>query len=307
MITDALAAAVEERLAKEVEELTDEQRKIIRDASISVGASRVTEDVDCALFKEGQPWLSVMLAKLPDSNYFAFEVVNFLESREREGVAVDFGIIKMGVRRPGKMVGKRVYRETNTEDVKLKSLRQFLKDCVAQHEKEERYAGSDFLRALRDSLERRVAVMTAIPRHAISVSPPSPLPDKIETKTFEWLHPDNVGNVHCFDLNSPPGVFELLIKDHKACIDMFNNETMYLLDTQFDDESLIGVVQGVSRACGGFMSAPERALIRVSNELPVKLAEGKSYALAKVKEMVTAIKLSRPRESCGVMPQWGAF
>lgn len=275
--------------------------KIIQKAC-KEGAKRVDLKMPVTIATENEPWIYISSVVTIDRDFELYVIVDLSDvSEDYLKAKVYQGVFLMNRPRPAVSAYERsvmIKAEDYEQYIGGNAVKNFAKFMSTSSVLLSPYY-EELLRSVERSLTREVAVMPDMPIvvsdeefKAITVSKMS----VFEASTY----------ARSFSLNSPPGVVDMILGgESSSAIARFNESIDRQLLWEVDGDMVeLDAIKAVSKSFGGLFSKPGSVLKRQSYNKSSAIAEGKSYALAYVRE---AIKNAEVHALIAKNPLWGSW
>ena len=275
--------------------------KIIQKAC-EEGAKRIDLKMPVTIATKDEPWIYVSSTVTIDRNFEIYVIVDLSDvSEDYLKAKVYQGVFLMSRPRPAISVYERsvmIKAEDYEQYVGSNAVKNFAKFmCVSSALSSPDHA--EILRSVEMSLTRVVAVMSEIPSVVSD--------EELKTTTASTMSVFEAPTYsRSFSLNSPPGIVDLILANNSASAKTRFNESIdrQLLWEVDGDMVELEAVKAVSKSFGGLFTKPSNIITRQGYNKSSAIAEGKSYALAHVRE---AIKNAEVNALIAKNPLWGSW
>jgi hypothetical protein len=250
-----------------------------------------------------EPWIYVSSALTVDRHFELFVIVNLTDVAEDYLKAKVFqGLFYAGRPRPTMSLYEKsimIKAEDYESYVGSGAVKNFagylLESGVLQPPEFD-----NVLRSLRATMTTQVVSMPEIPK-AVDDTPMTAAITTVHSSAFEAS-----GYSRAFSLKAPSGIIDAIL-DQKAsqAKNRFNESIeMQLFNVYDGDMDEIEAVKAVSKCFGGLFARPGDMITRLGYDKAAMLSEGRSYALAHVRE---AIKHAEVHNLVAENPLWGSW
>ncbi|WP_154943800.1 hypothetical protein [Klebsiella grimontii] len=277
--------------------------KIIKEAC-DKGAERVDLKMPVTIATKDEPWIYISSAVTIDRNFEIYVIVDLSDvSEDYLKAKVYQGVFLMNRPRPAISVYERSVM-IKAEDYEqyvgsnaVKNFAKFIRVSSALTSPEH----AEVLRSVEMSLTRVVAVMPDMPTFVADAG------EKVRDLTTETMSVFEAPTYsRSFSLNSPPGVVDMILANKGVAAETRFNESIdrQLLWEVDGDMVELEAVKAVSKSFGGLFTKPSSIIKRQGYNKSAAIAEGKSYALAHVREV---IKNAEVHTLIAKNPLWGSW
>lgn len=313
MFSKQLTKAINKVIDDSSVELDEEEVERVRSTALRVGLGKTSEMVSSNLLLPDTAWMHVTIFKLSRDFY----VFNFFETPNdsTESAIAEQVILHCRDSEGGRLPpytrildSKRtMFDRSEWSLVGIHSLKSYLRNYLTDlHEDKVSNPMPEIVGAIEEALYMRFRYVDDfdLTIHDISFSE---MAHSIPLETYEcdYLDKKNKSAVFDFAITPPKGIIDMLVSNTNSAIDYFNECChMQIFDHLRGDQKLIRILDEASKAADGVMNNGSRRLTRLSNEVPVTLSEASSWAAAKAREMLSAMRISKSANS---MPGWGSW
>ncbi|HHT4259226.1 TPA: hypothetical protein ACTYZB_004894 [Klebsiella variicola] len=275
--------------------------KIIKEAC-QKGSERVSWKMPLAL-SEKQPWLHINSTITADRLFEIFVIVDLSRATSQsEDVTVYRGVFTMERPRPAFYVYEKMIK-VKIDDYKRythpAACREFAEEILR---KSDLYTSPGYNRLKRSLHETVNATLSSAEVRPMEIGDAiAKLPTSKRASVFE-----TEGYFRSYNFTAPPGIVDLLFEQHgETAVTRINESVEMQLMWELDgDQEEIEAVKVVSKVFGGLFLRLKEMFTNLYYEKSLLVAEGKSYALAHVRE---AAKHAEVRELAATNPIWGSW
>lgn len=266
---------------------------------------RISIKMPVTISTPDEPWIYISSALTADRNFELFVIVNLTDVAEDYLKAKVFqGIFYAGSPRPAMslyeksiMIKAKDY-ESYVGPAAVKNFANYmLESGVLQAPEFDRV-----LRSLRATMTTEVVSMPDIPKVVDDVSMTGAMAlSAVHSSAFEAP-----GYSRAFSLKAPSGIIDAILDQKSSqAKNRFNESIEMQLFSEYDGNMEdVEAVKAVSKCFGGLFTRPGDMITRLGYDKAAMLSEGKSYALAHVRE---AIKHAEVHSLVAENPLWGSW
>lgn len=264
---------------------------------------RISIKMPVTISTPNEPWIYISSTLTADRNFELFVIVNLTDVAEDYLKAKVFqGIFYAGSPRPAMSLYEKsimIKAEDYESYVGPAAVKNFanymLESGVLQAPEFDRV-----LRSLRATMTTEVVSMPKIPK-IVDDTPETAAITAVHSSAFETL-----GYSRAFSLKAPGGIIDAILDQKSSqAKNRFNESIEMQLFSEYDGEmDEIESVKAVSKCFGGLFARPGEMITRLGYDKAAMLSEGKSYALAHVRE---AIKHAEVHSLVAENPLWGSW
>lgn len=302
MLIKSIDDAVRKAVADAGDVFKDQDvEKIIKEAC-EKGAKRVDLKMPVTIATKDEPWIYVSSTVTIDRNFEIYVIVDLSDvSEDYLKAKVYQGVFLMNRPRPAISVYERsvIIKAEDYEQYvgsnAVKNFAKFMSVSSALSSPDQ----AEVLRSVEESLTRVVAVMPEAPTFVAG--------EKVRDLSVETMSVFEAPTYsRSFSLNSPPGIVDMILANEGAAAAARFNESIdrQLLWEVDGDMVELEAVKAVSKSFGGLFTKPNSIIKRYGYNKSAAIAEGKSYALAHVRE---AIKNAEVNDLIAKNPLWGSW
>ena len=273
--------------------------KLVAEAC-TAGAERISLNLPVTLTTADEPWLYVSSALTYDRK---FEIYVMLDLSR---VSEDY-------------LKAKVYRGVFAASRPQPSTPLYEKSLIIKAEEYEAYIGKEAVenfamhivesgacrdKSIRDSVHESLKIF--VPVLSDSVSLDYDLVTEMPTSVSKTSALTSPKHARHFSLNSPPGIVEMILsgKEDQASgrfNESIDRQLVWEVDGDLDE---MEAIKAVSRGFGGILARPGGIIIRHGYNKSSFIAEGKSYALAHIKNAIATAEVSNLAIK---NPLWGSW
>lgn len=250
-----------------------------------------------------EPWIYISSALTVDQHFELFVIVNLADVAEGYLKAKVFqGVFHAGKPRPAMSVYERsimIKAEDYLSYVGPAAVRSFASH-ILQSGSLQPPEFESVIRSIRATMTTEVIALPEIPR----VIDESPLTAAVGVKSSSAF--EAPGYSREYSIKAPHGIIEAILDQKTSqAVNRFNESIEMQLFNEYDgDTEEIESVKAVAKNFGGLFARPGEIINRLTYDKSAMLSEGKSYALAHVRE---AIKNAEVHHLVAENPLWGSW
>lgn len=297
-IDEAIRKAIEESGAfkgKEVEHIVKE--------AYEKASQRISIKMPVTISTPDEPWIYISSTLTCDRNFELFVIVNLTDVSEDYLKAKVFqGIFYAGKPRPAMSLYEKsimIKAEDFESYVGPAAVKNFANDLM-ESDVLKTVEFENVFNSVKDSMTK--VLPPAMPEASISFV--DGVAKKTTASTMSVFEAPTFSR--SFSLNSPPGIVELILNSKsEQAARRFNESIDRQLMWEVDgDIGEIEAIKAVSKSFGGLFARPGEMITRTGYNKAAMLSEGKSYALAHVREV---IKNEQMNALVSSNPLWGSW
>ncbi|ELP0880825.1 TPA: hypothetical protein RRJ08_004034 [Klebsiella pneumoniae] len=264
---------------------------------------RISIKMPVTIATPNEPWIYISSALTADRNFELFVIVNLTDVTEDYLKAKVFqGIFYTGRPRPvmslyekSIMIKAEDY-ESYVGPAAVKNFANYMLESGVLQAPEFDHV----LRSLRATMTTKVASMPDIPKFVDDI-PMTASITAVHSSAFEAP-----GYSRAFSLKAPSGIINAILDQKSSqAKNRFNESIEMQLFSEYDGNMEdVEAVKAVSKCFGGLFTRPGDMITRLGYDKAAMLSEGKSYALAHVRE---AIKHAEVHSLVAENPLWGSW
>lgn len=266
---------------------------------------RISIKMPVTISTPDEPWIYISSALTADRNFELFVIVNLTDVAEDYLKAKVFqGIFYAGRPRPAMslyeksiMIKAEDY-ESYVGSAAVKNFANYMLESGVLQAPEFDHV----LRSLRATMTTEVVSMPDIPKVVDDVSMTGAMAlSAVHSSAFEAP-----GYSRAFSLKAPSGIIDAILDQKSSqAKNRFNESIEMQLFSEYDGNMEdVEAVKAVSKCFGGLFTRPGDMITRLGYDKAAMLSEGKSYALAHVRE---AIKHAEVHSLVAENPLWGSW